>query len=742
MQLEERPRYTAPNTVKVCNERTLYQPYNVMPKKPKYLVYDIENYMNGLFFGVFILLDEGLNEVLSPFLFTEKHVNNIINWVYETEITLVGFNNHHYDDKMLANIYFGRDPNTTSHELIKVPFSKAGEFDLMCHSIDVFKDVQGSLKYYEAVMGMNIMESGVPFDISRHLTQEEFENEVLYCLTDVRATVHAFRFRMNPGQTSIQSKLKLIKDNNLPHWYTRKTNNEITAEILGGESIDWSTAYDELFDLPTLNTLIKEHLFNIPEEIIQMYKDYHKEYHDKVRTVENRKEFKAKFTKKFKQNLYDLETMQFIDSKDPIFKDKKRRIFLNKSFGGEHTMNFFEIIEGILLFADFGSYYPSIIDVFLRHIKNTNNPNIYRDLLDGRISNKHAIDAIKETLTEEEQAEIKAYYNKDLLHSELSQNAREVVDIEGAIVGIKLILNCAFGVMGSPTNGLFHPIKLSTVTVVGQLLITELIFRVFKYCPTAMLVQSNTDGVLFKVDTAEDEETFKQVCTYYAKEIGISIDVEKYKKMIQSTVNNYILIDDKKPKMKGATTKNYKGSAHVEQAGRITNNLSIKSKALVDYFVHGTSVEETVYNETDIGRFQYIASTNRKIVGFYNQTTGEWELKNNRIMVLKDSTDTIVKVTKENVNKFIEDDGGTRIPEDDSFNVGEFKDVFVNNQDKITTLGIAQHVGVKVTNVTHETNEDLLSRIDREFYVKMCKEHIETFVKGAIEEDGDDESEN
>lgn len=734
----ERPKYRVPNYVRMYDKEKL--------KQAKYLVYDIENYMVGLFFGVFTLLDEELEEIYDkPFIFTDAHVRDLIDAVYEEEITLVGFNNHHYDDKMLANIYFGRDSCVASHELIKVPFSNSSQYDLMCYSIDVFQDISGSLKYHQAVLGMDIKETGVGFDIDRHLTQDEFNGEVKYCMSDVSSTVTLFKFRMKGGATSITNKLNLIKDYNLPHWYTRKTDNEIVAEILDGQPISWEKAYDELFDIDTLESVVEKHLHNIPPVIIDMYRYYHNDYRKKVQTVENKKEFKKKYTEKYKQNIYDLTLQKFITNSDPIFKNKERRLFLNKSFGGEHTLNFFEIVEGLLRFADFSSYYPNIVDVFLRHLVNTKNPTIYHDLIQGRVKNKAIMRDIKSRMTEEEKAQYKQYNNQDdedvetrIKYSDCTQNVKDLIDVNGKINGIKLILNKAFGVMGSPTNKLFNPIKLSTVTVVGQLLITELIFRVFAECETAMLVQSNTDGVLFNVKTQSDSEKFERIAKAYSEEIHISIDVDHYSKIIQSTVNNYILIDDNGDfKMKGATTKNYKGSNAIEQNSRITNNLSIKSKALVEYFVNGTSVEETVMNETDIGRFQYIASKNGKVAGFYNKTTDEWELKNNRIMVLKDSKDTIVKITKANVNKFLEQNGQRTIDESDFNQEDRFKEVYEKHSEQISELGIAQHVGVNVTNVTEKTTPDLLDKIDRDFYIKMCKEHINTFIQGNIEESED-----
>lgn len=692
----------------------------------KYFIYDLETYKYD-FFGVGIFLDEKMNK-LSYLLFDDSYVRDFVDFIFEKDICLVAFNNHHYDNKMLANVYFGEDPYIASSSIVNDSFGYHSNFDLMCKSLDLFTDMKGSMKYNQAVLGYNIKESGVGFDIDRKLTEDEYFGEVLYCLNDTETELDFFKFRMKGGATSIQNKLQLIKDYQLPHWFTRKSDNEITAHILQGVPAVWETAYDDLFNLPTIEEIEKKHLKKIDKKIVKMYKSYHSLYKKHISKVTDKRSFKKKFINKFKDNYYDLDTRSFVKKTSEILKDGSRRIFLMMSFGGSHTKNRYEVVEGRLLFVDYSSYYANLIDKFMKHLVNTKYPEIYGELLQQRIDNKEFISKLE--LSEESLDKI---YNAlmDMLYDTLTDDENRYIELNGKILGVKLLLNKAFGVGGSPTSPLFNPEKLTTITVTGQLLITELVFRVLDRVPSVMLVQDNTDGIVFKVHNKEEEELVLKIVKEFSEEINIKIDIEYYRKIIQSTVNNYILIDDDgKYKLKGFSTKNYKGTEHLEQGSRLTNSLSIKSKALVDYMVHGTPVRETVYGETDPTRFQYIVSSNSKLVGYWNETEEHWELKNNRIMVLKDSKDKIVKVTKNFVDKYLEDKNIT-ISEDI-----DYRDVFELNKKDIATIALSEH-DCYVTNVL-EITPDIINRIDREFYVDLCEKHIATFVAGSDPEENEE----
>lgn len=116
--------------------------------------------------------------------------------------TLVGYNNYYYDDNILScmmnnaanlpkylksfndQIISGRGFGGTTSGLIR-------SLDTM-QQIDVSKP---SLKQIEGNMGISIVESSVPFDINRPLTDEERAETLQYCRNDVMATIDIYKLR-------------------------------------------------------------------------------------------------------------------------------------------------------------------------------------------------------------------------------------------------------------------------------------------------------------------------------------------------------------------------------------------------------------------------------------------------------------------------------------------------------------------------------------------------------------------
>jgi hypothetical protein len=97
--------------------------------------------------------------------------------------TLVGYNNYHYDDKILVSMVNLRTPKQIkilNDQIINgddVSFTEKTKFN----SLDCFQQIDvsfPSLKKVEGNMGRMILESSVPFTIKRALTEDEF-HEVL-----------------------------------------------------------------------------------------------------------------------------------------------------------------------------------------------------------------------------------------------------------------------------------------------------------------------------------------------------------------------------------------------------------------------------------------------------------------------------------------------------------------------------------------------------------------------------------
>lgn len=152
---------------------------------------------------------DGLGSYVDKGVDIEKGFANLKNFVKDK--TLVGYNNHYYDDRIMKMLMFtGR--LVDNHDLRQEMIKKANDSiinkealgwlkntnDLPYKSLDCFQQIDvssPSLKKVEGNMGVSIVESSVPFDIDRELTPDENLETLKYCEYDVLNTVRIFKMR-------------------------------------------------------------------------------------------------------------------------------------------------------------------------------------------------------------------------------------------------------------------------------------------------------------------------------------------------------------------------------------------------------------------------------------------------------------------------------------------------------------------------------------------------------------------
>ena len=184
--------------------------------------------------------------------------------------TLVGYNNYHYDDYILTAMM---NPVMSTVDVLKMindSIIKGGEagisIDKNIQSLDTMQQLlmRPSLKQIEGNMGRSIIESSVPFDIDRPLTDEEREETLHYCRYDVESTIQVFKLR---DKEYFQTKSALAdmidpEMNGLCRWNT----TTMSARILLGRS---------KMHLEPSHRVPKEWWRNpesaIPEEVWQMW---------------------------------------------------------------------------------------------------------------------------------------------------------------------------------------------------------------------------------------------------------------------------------------------------------------------------------------------------------------------------------------------------------------------------------------------------------------------------------------
>ena len=149
-------------------------------------------------------------------------------------------------------------------------------------------------------------------------------------------------------------------------------------------------------------------------------------------------------------------------------------------------------------------------------------------------------------------------------------------------------------------NALYDPVQANNICIAGQLLLIDLIDKVediVKIC------QSNTDGVLFKVEPENEQELIRR-CNEWSKRTRMSLEFEYYNRVVQKDVNNYLAV----------TPEGYvkrKGS-YVKSLSPLDNHLPIVNKAIVDYFVHGISPRTTIMSSNALIDFQFVTKVSNK----------------------------------------------------------------------------------------------------------------------------------
>lgn len=190
---------------------------------------------------------------------------------------------------------------------------------------------------------------------------------------------------------------------------------------------------------------------------------------------------------------------------------------------------------------------------------------------------------------------------EDVYHTRL--NAKASGDKHTANT-LKLILNTTYGASLASTNPLYDPLMGRSICITGQLYLLELAMRYLRDTKTVRIVQLNTDGVMISID--EDEmPIIYRINEEWQHSKKLILEEDRIQAIYQKDVNNYVMVDDNgKIKTKGAyVTYGVAGAG----AFSINNNHTIVKKAVINYFVHGTPVEETINGCTDIFEFQIVA---------------------------------------------------------------------------------------------------------------------------------------
>ena len=248
---------------------------------------------------------------------------------------------------------------------------------------------------------------------------------------------------------------------------------------------------------------------------------------------------------------------------------------------------------------DVSSLYPSLIEGYNYLSRNVPDPQLFYDIRKDRIRAKHEGD--KQTATD-----------------------------------LKLPLNTVSGAQENQYNDLYDPLPTRSLRISGQLFLTMLTMQLLNACKTIKLLNLNTDGLMYSIDKSE-LLIVDEIASAWEKQTKFELETDDIAKVWLKDVNNLLFIDTKgKVKTVGGYL-NY--GISVKGAWSINNNATIVKQAVIDYFVNGTSPEETIHRCDDIFAFQMIAKAGSKYKEAYHLVDGEKQAvqKVNRVYATNDT---------------------------------------------------------------------------------------------------------
>lgn len=257
---------------------------------------------------------------------------------------------------------------------------------------------------------------------------------------------------------------------------------------------------------------------------------------------------------------------------NPLNRDYKKSLDINVA-GVPHTFGWGGLHgaipqyqgEGVFVNSDVESFYPALMIEYDFLSRNVKHPEKYREIRDKRLEFKKSKDPRQQPY--------------------------------------KIVLNSTYGASKDQYNNLYDPLQANNVCINGQLLLLDLIEHV-EANTSFKLIQSNTDGVMFKLNSADDIPVYESICKEWEERSRMSLEHDIINKVVQKDVNNYIIVmEDGKVKSKGA---------YVKKLDKLDNDLPIVNKALMEYFINGVPVEVTINEAKYLIDFQKVVKVSSK----------------------------------------------------------------------------------------------------------------------------------
>ena len=468
----------------------------------KIFIYDIEVFLDD-WIVVFRRPEQGSKHIVI-------HNDNyhLREFLSQENIVIGGFNNKHYDDWILLTMLLGgSNVEVKKHNDFIINGGNAWEYPFIAFkkrpfkSFDLKDDIADpgiSLKAIEGNLKLPIVESSVPFDVDRPLTDKELEEVIRYCKYDVDSTIRLYQERK---ENYIDAKILISDMYGVPQEEgIGLTNAKLCSRILGAKPQKFNDERDYVIP-DNIDTNL------IPKIVL----DFFLQIRDK--SIPDAKLFGA--GKGSKGETLKLWIKTAVGSCPVTF-----------AWGGVHgakpCVTIEETEDRVIINQDVASLYPNSMLNFGYCSRAMEDPEAYRKLVEKRLGYKHSGDKLR-------------------------SNA------------LKLPINTTYGAMLNQHNDLADRWAGRSVCISNQLAMMMLITQLARECETIDFVNINTDGIMFTIDRKEIKLS-EDIIKSWSEVTRFDMERDDFKKVIQKDVNNYIgITPDGKFKTKGGYVSLYGG---------------------------------------------------------------------------------------------------------------------------------------------------------------------------------------
>lgn len=277
---------------------------------------------------------------------------------------------------------------------------------------------------------------------------------------------------------------------------------------------------------------------------------------------------------------------EYDDWEDDDFKFSRQfvhyGVLYSFGIGGIHSINKPGIIKPkkgwILMECDVASLYPNMIlqnECIPRHLGEIFE-QVFATILKERLEAK----ALKKTI-----------------------DMYKLVD-----EALKFALNGITGNMGSKYSWAYDPAQVLKIRINGQLLLLMLVENLINI--GCEIVSVNTDGINAMIPEDKLKEYYT-VCSEWEEMAKLELEFNEYEKLVMRDVNCYLAVKQGFTELY-KTDKSTALASKISTIGDFTEKLQIGkgmetprivARALVNYFVEGITIEETVESENDFKMF-------------------------------------------------------------------------------------------------------------------------------------------